>query len=365
MNLLVVTGHYPAKQDPARGVFVKNTVSEMTRLGVMVDVIAPLPFKLQYLFRDLALEEENTMLPLFLKVPAKLMRLNIFSLKQFFFTRSVISSYSAKRKEKVYDAVYAHFLFPAGDAALAVAKKASIPAYLALGESDFKKWENYFSIEQLAVKLSKFNRIFPNSPSLAELLVSRYSVSPDNVVFVPNGVNTDVFYPRDKRKCRAELNLPQKAQIVLFVGGFVERKGPLRVLEACRQLKSEPLMVFLGKGRQEPVDERILFKGAVNQTLLAKYLNAADVFVLPTTKEGMPNAILEAMASNLPIVASDIPVNRYLLKDYSNARICNANDATALSVHIAALLDELDAPPTMFKYSVRKRARRLIGYILE
>ncbi|MCH2159785.1 MAG: glycosyltransferase family 4 protein [Oleiphilaceae bacterium] len=364
MNLLVVTGHYPVKQDPVRGIFVKNTVSEMTSLGVTVDVIAPLSFKLRYLFRDLVLEDENVALPLFFKVPAKLMRLNIFGLKQYFFTRSVVGAYSVKRQKNVYDAVYAHFLFPAGDAALAVAKRADIPAYLALGESDFKKWEKFFSIEQLANKLNNFNRIFPNSPSLSELLVSRYKVSQEKVVFVPNGVNTDVFYPRDKKACRAELNLPQNVKIVLFVGGFVERKGPLRVLEACRQMKHKPLMVFLGKGQQQPIDERILFKGAVNQTLLVKYLNAADVFVLPTTNEGMPNAILEAMACNLPIVTSDIPVNKYLLEEYASARVCDPYDQKALSVHIAELLDDLDVLPTVFKYSVRNRAKRLLRYIM-
>lgn len=169
----------------------------------------------------------------------------------------------------------------------------------------------------------------------------------------------------DKRECRAELNLPHDAKIVLFVGGFVERKGPLRVLDACRSLEPKPLMIFLGKGEQELADENIIFKGAVNQESLAKYLNAADVFVLPTTKEGMPNAILEAMASNLPIVSSDIPVNKYLLNGYASARVCNAHDVKSLSLHIADLFDALEVPPTMFEYSVRNRAEQLLEYIVE
>ena len=365
MNLLVVTGHYPSRSDPARGVFVKNTVAEMTRLGVTADVIAPLPFRFGSLLTDLDPNPDNVVFPRYIKVPAMLMNLNVFRLKQYFYTKSVVSAYSEKTKEKVYDAVYAHFLFPAGDAALAVAQKSGIPAYLALGESDFKKWERYFSVEQLSVKLSKFNKIFPNSPSLAELLVSRYSVAQEDVVFVPNGVSTHAFYPMSKRECRAELNLPQNAKIVLFVGGFVERKGPLRVLEACRKLETKPLMVFLGKGRQELVDENIIFKGAVNQESLAKFLNAADVLVLPTTKEGMPNAILEAMASNLPIVASDIPVNKYLLNGYANARVCNAHDVKSLSMHIADSLTVIEPPKAVFKYTIRSRAESLLRYIAE
>ena len=125
----------------------------------------------------------------------------------------------------------------------------------------------------------------------------------------PNAVNSELFKKLDKETCRKKLGLPADAFIISFVGSFIERKGANRVAAAIKSLSGDPVYsIFAGRGNVEPDCENILFKGSLRHEDIPEYLNASDVFVLPTLAEGCCNAIVEAhvMWSSHYIIQSSI-----------------------------------------------------------
>ena len=139
----------------------------------------------------------------------------------------------------------------------------------------------------------------------------------------PNAIDTSAFYVKDKHKCRDKLGISNEDFVVIFVGHFINRKGVNRVSEAIdtidklHNIKS----IFIGAGNENPTCKRTIFVGRVPHEEVADYLNAADVFVLPTLAEGCCNAIVEAMACGLPIISSNLPFNDDILDSTCSIRV--------------------------------------------
>ena len=135
------------------------------------------------------------------------------------------------------------------------------------------------------------------------------------VLSIPNPLNTHVYRPASQREARRRLGLPEAGRIILFVSQRVTNpnKGMQYLVEACRLLAAkhpemlEDTSVAVLGGHAEEVVGLLPFKtcplGYVNdeQRIVSVY-NAADVFVLPSLSENLPNTIMEAMACGVPCV---------------------------------------------------------------
>jgi len=243
----------------------------------------------------------------------------------------------ASRALGPFDLCFAHFLFPHGQAAAALAGRLRIPAVLSLGESSFRRYEVAYGAREMSALLGRFALVVANSPVIEAQLVERFAVTRERIHVLPNGVDERVFFPRERAAARRRLGLPAERPIVAFVGHWNERKGPLRVMEAIRG-RPDVGAVFLGRGPQRPEGPQVLFAGAVPPEDVPVWLSAADLFALPTHDEGCSNALLEALACGLPVVTSDRPFNRAVV-DESMARLVEPSDAGALGAAIAALVD--------------------------
>ena len=148
-----------------------------------------------------------------------------------------------------------------------------------------------------------------------------------NPLAIPNGVDVSPA-PLSREEARRHLELPD-CPLLVYVGKVIPVKRVEWILEALRNLPDAHAIV-VGDYNEEhygdryyrgletsfsDVMERAHFVGEVPWERVATYLAAADVFVFPSSFEGMPNAVMEAMAAALPIVASDIPAHRELLRD--------------------------------------------------
>jgi len=141
---------------------------------------------------------------------------------------------------------------------------------------------------------------------------------------IRNGVEDAVFHPlsdEEKAKLRDSLGLPKEVMIFLSVGWLTKGKDPVSVVRGFLASKASKkgLLIFVGEGplrnrckKLAVSNRKILFFGRVKNVLA--FYRSADVFVSGSLTEGLPTASLEAMASGLPVVLSDIPAHRELLQ---------------------------------------------------
>lgn len=182
------------------------------------------------------------------------------------------------------------------------------------------------------------------STEIANELKSQ-GIADNKIVALPNGVNTERFHPvttEEKQHLRCKLGLPLDKQVMLFASRLIERKGYDIMLEAWRSIhRSFPEVVFLvvGKGSAEAVqalkqlqqelgEDTVIYKGEVSDT--APYLQTSDLFIFPSRQEGLPNALLEAMACGCACVASDIGGCRDLIVSGKNGLLFSSGDPASL-----------------------------------
>ena len=201
------------------------------------------------------------------------------------------------------------------------------------------------------------------------MLVDEKITSIEKIITIPNAVDLSIFYKRDKRAVREKLGFPQDSTIGIFVGHFIDRKGPLRVEQATRDIPNLR-MVYIGSGAQEPQGENIIFKGSVEHENLPEYLSAADFFILPTLAEGCCNAIIEAMACGLPIVSSDMAFN-YDILDRNMALLVDPQSIDELANAVIVLMKDNDLREEMSRaaelkaknFDIEIRAKKIIDYM--
>ena len=242
------------------------------------------------------------------------------------------------RRNKIEaDALYAHFVIPAGLTAAVLSAKLHIPYFIAYGESSIDIIKNHIDLETANRKLLNISGVIAVSTKNKQELVSNRVVSDEKVSVFPNAIDTGSFYLMNKNEVRKELEIPESCFIVAFVGHYIHRKGPLRVAAAIKDM-TDVNSFFIGDGEEKPDCDGILLTGRLPHDEIVKYLNAADVFVLPTLAEGCSNAIVEAMACGLPIISSNLPFNDDILDDTNSIRI-DPNNIDEIKSSIQLLRD--------------------------
>jgi UDP-glucose:(heptosyl)LPS alpha-1,3-glucosyltransferase len=172
------------------------------------------------------------------------------------------------------------------------------------------------AIEKRQCSAGNFKRILCVSKEVEREFVMTYSVAPDNISVIYNGVDEKRFHPSSRANARERIRkqwgIPMDAPVVLFVGSGFRRKGLDRLLKiwggAC--LRGTYLLV-VGEDAQRnryrswserEAKGRVLFTG--RQREIENYYGAADLVALPAVQEAFGNVVLEALASGLPVVVS-------------------------------------------------------------
>lgn len=184
---------------------------------------------------------------------------------------------------------------------------------------------------------------------------------------IVNGVDSAALAARalDRAAARRVLGLPQAARVVGAVARFDEVKRLDVVLRAVAELDDAGVVaVLIGAGAEEPslrslaadlrLGPRVVFPGEIAEA--ARLFRAFDVFAAPSRKEGMPLAVLEAMAIGLPVVASDIEAHREVLDPAGGVLVEGAGPAFAGALR-AVLVDPERARARAEANRARARSR--------
>jgi glycosyltransferase involved in cell wall biosynthesis len=159
------------------------------------------------------------------------------------------------------------------------------------------------------IDAERFHVVTPSNWLGSELkrspLLSRFGHS-----VIPYGLDLEVFKPRDRDLSREILGIPRGLKVVLFVSnGLVRLKGFHLLMEALNEIEASTPLFLLSIGLDSsPVSDRFANKAisAIKEDgMLSLIYSAADVFVLPSLADNLPNTMLEAMACGTPVVAFD------------------------------------------------------------
>jgi sugar transferase (PEP-CTERM/EpsH1 system associated) len=196
----------------------------------------------------------------------------------------------------------------------------------------------------LAPLVSRFVTV---SLDLRRWLVTTVGIPAHKVVTIHNGVDTARFSPADSSEAREALGLPIGATVIGTIGRLDPVKDQAGLIEAFSGLAesgSTPILAIVGEGPSRPsLEEQIRRRGLSQRVRLfgerrdvATVLRAFDIFVLPSRAEGMSNTILEAMATGLPVVATDVGGNPELVEPETTGQLVPPGDPHALEAGLRA-----------------------------
>jgi glycosyltransferase involved in cell wall biosynthesis len=200
----------------------------------------------------------------------------------------------------------------------------------------------------IARSLRACQRVFVVSEEMRARVLG-LGVDPARVDVVSNGVNAGVFFPRDRARAREELGIPEGAPVVVCVSRLSAEKGIDVLVDAAAKLGVPGARVYVvGDGVMRGALEKrataaglgdvITFAGTRPHAEIPVWLAAADVATLASRSEGMPNAVLEALACGRFVVASDVGGVGELITDAEAGSLVPPGDAAALAGALRAAL---------------------------
>jgi glycosyltransferase involved in cell wall biosynthesis len=261
-------------------------------------------------------------------------------------------------RQKAYDLSFAFAGVPAGAMSRAIRTFAGLPYVVSLQGPDVPGFEARY--KPLYPFLSPvLRRVWKDAGAViaiseAHRRMAHAFLPEQDIRIIHNGVDTRLFSPRTGRQIEYGIN-------VLCVGRLIERKGQHHLLEAFARLpqglRPRIRLTLVGTGdaetalheraKQLGLDADVAFLGFVPREAMPELYRNADVFVLPSQSEGMSMALLEAMASGLPVVVTDTGGSSELVRPGVNGFIVRWEDTQALADALTGLAEDSQLRNTM------------------
>jgi glycosyltransferase involved in cell wall biosynthesis len=248
------------------------------------------------------------------------------------------------------DVMLAYWVYPDGLSAVRVGNALGAPTVIgALGSDVHVRSGTNASRTREAI--AGADALITVSEAMRRATIAEFGARPGDTHTVVNGFNTAVFYARPQADMRRELGVPPDAQLIIYVGRFVEAKGMRELLSAFAQLRHKrPLarLALVGDGvmRKELEDliqaqglgDAVFLPGGQSPENVARWIGASDLLTLPSWSEGYPNVVVEALACGRPAVATDVGGTNEIV-NASNGILIPARDAPALEAALSRALD--------------------------
>jgi len=354
VKALFVSNLFPDTREPHRGIYNARLVRSLSS-RCEVQVISPRPALPFFNAPPRApLPEDAPLRPTY---PAARYLPKIGSpFNHRLMARALRPSLIAARQQFPFDIVVASWLYPDASGISILARELNFPFVAVCQGSDAHQYLGNATRRRIIVEsMSPAAAVVARSDALTRLLANA-GIPNERLHTIYNGVDLDLFHPIDKGVAREALNLPLHDKTILFIGNFYSVKNPKLLACAYRQLCARRTdrryrLVMIGDGpeRQKVIrsfvgtgfEQTTRFPGRLPPQTVARYLQAADALCVPSDNEGVPNVILEAFASGVKVVATDVGGIPEILTQPFLGSLTPKGDATTMA---ETLRHELEHP---------------------
>ena len=365
-RVCVLTTSYPDYPGSYRGIFVWRTAQGLIERGYEISVVTPRIFRRsrpfeanggERIYRFPFLSEEKLLVE-YDRIPFLRMMTYMFS--------GLLSCVRVVHQDRC-QLIHAHFVIPTGLIAALVGICLKIPVVIQAHGSDLTKYAalNRWMAWLIAFTAKRVDHVIAVSDELYTILITEFGVSPDKITVRSCGIDTNHFKAIPRDLARKRLGLSKQAGIVLFVGSLSPYKGIDVLLSALAKIveqDSSLQLVLVGEG---PLREQLLLEArdlAVHKVVhfvghkpneeMPLWYSAADIFVLPSLREGTPLALLEALSCEVPVVVSRAGGMEKVIENGKNGLLTKIADPADLEKKLRLLLED----PAM-RQRFRKKAR--------
>lgn len=374
IKLLTFSSLYPSSVKPGHGIFVETRLRELVSSGrVQAQVIAPVPwfpssnpwYGEYAKWATVPRHEVHNGLPVshprFVVVPKVGMALSPVAL--------ALAALRAARRLRSegfdFDLIDAHYFYPDGVAAAAVARILKKPLIITARGSDINQIAG-FALQRRMIRWAaeQASACIGVSQALVDAM-AEIGMPGDRLHMLRNGVDLTRFVAHPKAQARSVIG-HDGAPLLLSVGNLVPWKGHDLCIDALARLVPEfpaARLLIVGEGparaelelhaRNRGLQNRVHFVGSVPNVALAHWYSAADVLMLGSTREGWPNVLLESMACGTPAIATAVGGIPEIICSPQAGIVLSERTDVALAQAVRQLLALRPAPSLVRKHAER------------
>jgi glycosyltransferase involved in cell wall biosynthesis len=360
MRMLVFTSLYPSVARPRHGTFVEARLAAVQRLGgITAHVIAPVPWFPsknsrfgEYARHALTPREENrignrVLHPRYWTLP----RAGMYTQPLAMAIAGMGALRKLRRAGHDFDVIDAHYFYPDGVAAAIVARRIGKPLVITARGTDVNLLGDIaWPRRHIMWAARQAREIVTVSSALSDRLVS-LGVNADKISVVRNGVDMDTFAPVDRNESRMRLGV-ESGPLIASIGNLVSEKGHEIVIDALGEMPGLQLVIVGDGPDRRLLESRIAKRGlserakvlpARSQAELKWVYGAADAIVIASSREGLPNVLLEAIACGTPVVAARVGGIPEVVTEPVAGRLVDERTPNAFA---GAIREVLTAPPS-------------------
>ncbi len=358
MRILLFSTLYPNAAAPTHGVFVENRLrAYLEKYDADVRVVAPVPWFpfTQNMFGHYArfaqAPEEETRAGVTVYHPRYFLTPKIGMGRAPFALADCLRRTLSELEDEGWtpDLIDAHYLYPDGVAAAAVARERNIPLALTARGTDVNLIPDYPAPRaRILDAVVGADAVITVADALKKRLVE-LGAPAKKITTLRNGVDLERFRPLEREEIRRIMGL--SGTIIASVGHLIERKGHHLVIDALADIPDTTLLIagdgederaLKAQAKQLGLSERIRFLGAVPHGDLVDIYNASDALVLASSREGWPNVLLEAMACGTPCIATNVWGNAEVISSPAAGALIPERNASAIAKAVKRVIA---APP--------------------
>ena len=326
LRVLVLSHMYPNAGDPTAGIFIHHQVRHLMGAGCEVVVVSPQPYvpkilagryrRYAEILKENMLDGIRVIYPRYVRPPGGMFHApSCYSM--FYSIRRLISGLVQDFQPHI---LHAHTASPDGYVGLLLRKEFSLPLVVSLRGSDVNvypyrdRWTFYLT-QKVISEADRLTAVSGALKAAAEEIAKPRS----DIAVVYTGCDLDrfSFHEALRKEFRHRLGIPPESPMLIFIGHILQAKGIFELFDAfliARQGHPDLHLVMIGSGDDLPVIKRkaeqvlgyMHFLGTRPHDEIPGWLSAADILVLPSWREGLPNVVVEAMACERSVVATRV-----------------------------------------------------------